>query len=282
MLYRLHSVPDSLLSPQLEAITMLRVIFLVLPICLVSASGEYQEPEEAFPSLRINNSSPGEVDQLGDLTVYRFGPASNDKWVVWGHDIFGVDSGRTKEYCEKMNTDLGVTCILPDFFRGVPPPPPFITVPTWNGQLGLDWEELLVPYLELGGAQSVGVVGTCFGSYIVIHTSASFAPFMSGGVSIHPSHPGLMQLAGEDEAETYSMISTPQFFMDTPDSVESVREGGLASTIIQTTFFDEFENPCNHGFFPRGDLSDPAVEECVNRAMEQLLDFITTYVVNNI
>ena len=43
-----------------------------------------------------------------------------------------------------------------------------------------------------------------------------------------------MQLAGEDETETYSMISTPQFFMDTPDSVESVREGGLASTIIET------------------------------------------------
>ena len=68
--------------------------------------------------------------------MHRFGPANNDKWVVWGHDIFGVDSGRTKEYCEKMNVDLGVTCILPDFFRGVPPPPPFITVPTWNGQLG--------------------------------------------------------------------------------------------------------------------------------------------------
>ena len=56
--------------------------------------------------------------------------------------------------------------------------------------LGLDWEELLVPYLEIGGAQSVGVVGTCFGSYIVMHTSASGASFMRGGVSIHPSHPG--------------------------------------------------------------------------------------------
>jgi len=259
---------------------MLSWIFLVLPIFLaISVSGEYQEPEGAYSVLWVNNSSPGEVDQLGDLTVYRFGPATNDKWVIWGHDIYGVDSGRTKEYCEKMNMDLGVTCILPDFFRGVSHPDP---LPTWNGQLGLDWEELLVPYLELSGAQSVGVVGTCFGSYIAIHTSASFATFMSGGVSIHPAHPGLMENAGEDETETYSMISTPQFFMDTPDSAESVREGGLASTIIETTLFDEFADPCNHGFFNRGDLSDPAVEECVNRAMEQLLDFMTTYVVNNI
>ena len=104
-----------------------------------------------------------------------------------------------------MNTDLGVTCILPDFFRGAEGRPD--PVPVWEGQLsritnnllklinlsalGLDWDELLVPYLEIGGAQSVGVVGTCFGSYIAIHTSASGASFMKGGVSIHPAHPGM-------------------------------------------------------------------------------------------
>ena len=135
----------------------------------------------------------------------RYGPSTNDKWVIWGHDIYGVDSGRTKEYCEKMNNDLGVTCILPDFFRGAEGRPD--PVPVWEGQLsritnnllklinlsalGLDWDELLVPYLEIGGAQSVGVVGTCFGSYIAIHTSASGASFMRGGVSIHPAHPGM-------------------------------------------------------------------------------------------
>ena len=43
-----------------------------------------------------------------------------------------------------------------------------------------------------------------------------------------------MESASEDETETYAMIDTPQFFMDTPDSAESVREGGLASTVIQT------------------------------------------------
>ena len=46
-----------------------------------------------------------------------------------------------------------------------------------------------MPYLKEGGAESVGVVGTCFGSYIVMHTSASGESFMKGGVSLHPSHP---------------------------------------------------------------------------------------------
>ena len=46
--------------------------------------------------------------------------------------------------------------------------------------------------------------------------------------------PALMGSANEDEAATYAMIDTPQYFMDTPDSAESVRAGGLASMVIET------------------------------------------------
>ena len=43
-----------------------------------------------------------------------------------------------------------------------------------------------------------------------------------------------MGSANEDEAATYAMIDTPQFFMVTPDTAETVRKGGLASIIIET------------------------------------------------
>ena len=96
--------------------------------------------------------------------------------------------------------------------------------------------------------------------------------------------------------------------MDTPDSSVNVREGGLASQIIETviisplplplllllliiiiskylslrqTFFEEFESPCDHGFFNRGDLEDPVVAECVQRGMDLTINFITQYVLNN-
>ena len=69
-----------------------------------------------------------------DKDWFRFGPANNDKWILWSHGGYGVDSGRTKEYCRKMNTDLGVTCILPDFFRGADGMPD--AMPTWSNQLG--------------------------------------------------------------------------------------------------------------------------------------------------
>ena len=108
---------------------------------------------------------------------------------MWGHDIFGPDSGRTKEYCQAMSEELGLTCIIPDFFRGAGWPD-IDPLPTWQDSLSQDWEFKLLPYLLERGAQSVAVVGTCFGSYIVIHTSADGFGLIKAGISIHPSHPG--------------------------------------------------------------------------------------------
>ena len=91
------------------------------------------EPKGGWGPLWLNQTEPdGEIDQLGDLTVrrsdlrdlhfrllsltgfflchamsghiehsknvevnlfLRYGPASNSKWVLWGHDIFGPLSG---------------------------------------------------------------------------------------------------------------------------------------------------------------------------------------------
>ena len=157
----------------------------------------------------------------------------NQRWLLWGHDIYGPESGRTREYCALIANVLGVTCIIPDFFRGEEWPKP---VPTWESGMQRDWAELLVPYLKLGGAQTVGAVGTCFGSYTVMHThsAAESEDLMVGGVSIHPSHPLLMATAGEEEKAVYQSISTPQYFMDTPDSFPSVRPGGLASNILES------------------------------------------------
>ena len=84
----------------------------------------------------------------------------------------------------------------------------------------------------------------------------------------------LMRMAGEDEAGVLSTIRSPQYFMATPDSDESCRPGGLAEQIIERTVFEEFETPCDHGFFNRGDLSDPTVAACVETALENLKHFL--------
>merc|ERR1711899_286987 len=103
---------------------------------------------------------------------------------------------------------------------------------------GIDWEEKLVPYLTEGGATSVAVVGTCFGSYtgVHIHASSFGQGFMKGGIYFHPGHPELMDFLAEDEVGAYMKITTPQAFGDTPDSSPNVRPGGIASQIIETEY----------------------------------------------
>ena len=83
-----------------------------------------------------------------------------------------------------------------------------------------------------------------------------------------------MRMAGEDEASVYSTIQSPQYFMATPDSDESCRPGGLAEQTIGRTVFEEYETPCDHGFFNRGDLAAPAVAACVETALENLKHFL--------
>jgi len=242
----------------------------------------YTEPGGAFPAVPANQTFPSQDDTIQNLKVHRYGPAQNSRWVVWGHDIFGPESGRAREYCALLASTLNLTCIIPDFFRGnIPdfiPVPGGNPIPTWADTLQRDWVELLLPYLGQAGAQQVIPVGTCYGSYVVVHAAAESGGLVTGGVSIHPSHPPLMAMNGEDEAAVYRNISSPQYFMATPGDSDTVRPGGLASSIIQTTTFDEYEAPCTHGFFTRGDLSDPAVADCVTRAMENLTNFLNTYI----
>ena len=140
-------------------------------------------------------------------------------------------------------------------------------------------------------------MGTCFGSYVVMHTAEFGGDLMAGGVSIHPSHVSMMENHGEDAAEVYSHITSPQYFMATGETSDSLRPGGLAEEILETvgggcieivarlpflqTYFDEYRFPCIHGYFNRGDLTVPGVEKCVNASMDHLITFMEAYVVGD-
>jgi len=56
-------------------------------------------PESAWNALKNVDYKPiGVVDQVGDLNIYRVGTSS--KCIIWNHDIFGVDGGRTKQMAD--------------------------------------------------------------------------------------------------------------------------------------------------------------------------------------
>lgn len=72
----------------------------------------------------------GDVFVEGDLEMYVARPGQaglGNKYVVWGHDIFGWQSGHTMQLVDRLAADTEYTVILPNLFRGEqwPPPPSF-------------------------------------------------------------------------------------------------------------------------------------------------------------
>ena len=88
-------------------------------------------------------------------------------------------------------------------------------------------------------------------------------------------HPlGLATAAVRGDELPTTVAGRPDRRLATPDSDESCRPGGLAEQTLELAVFDEYETPCDHGFFNRGDLSDPAVAACVETALEHLKHFL--------
>ena len=72
-----------------------------------------------------------------------------------------------------------------------------------KGRLQQDFLNVL-EFLKKQGCQSIGSIGTCWGSYPVIRMSSH--PDIKAGISMHPSHPGVMQNLGEDEENILKQV----------------------------------------------------------------------------
>ena len=86
--------------------------YFIALFCLFATCHAYSEPEEAFGPLAQDNSQQdaGELVVVDDLTLYVVRPTGaeyTNKAVVWGHDIFGWESGRTKEMVDQIAADTG-------------------------------------------------------------------------------------------------------------------------------------------------------------------------------
>lgn len=100
---------------------------MAILVLMASPATSLREPDGAFSRMSDDTYVPrGEVDVIGgDLPIYiaRSGLPNVGKMVVWGHDIFGWKSGRTKELVDRLAEETELNVILPDLFRGLERPP---------------------------------------------------------------------------------------------------------------------------------------------------------------
>ena len=52
----------------------------------------------------------------------------------------------------------------------------------------------------------------------------------------------------------------------------------ILSGLFLKVYIREFNSPCDHGFYNRGDLEDPLVLECVESAYAEMLALFDAYV----
>lgn len=73
-------------------------------------------PPNSWPELATDYKSVGNVTKVGDLEIYYVG--KGPKCIIWNYDIFGFDSGRTRQLCDLFAKE-GFLVVMPDFYRGV-------------------------------------------------------------------------------------------------------------------------------------------------------------------
>merc|ERR1711892_169338 len=204
-------------------------------------------PKDALGKLGTGGYvNTGKGEKGDDLELYVVG--TGPKCVIWNYDIFGFDSGRTRQTAD-LFAEAGYLVIMPDFYRGTwrdPSDPAatdvvqFIRDQTNWDKLKKEVDNIVLPFAKSKGAKSFG-------------------------------------LLGEDEKQLLSSIKCPQLFMPAGGDVESCKEGGLAEQVLGDELtITEFPD-MRHGWTVRGDMSDPAISRDVNKVVMETLDFFAKH-----
>ena len=105
-------------------------------------------------SERIRDLLQGRVEKVDDLELYFVGAGS--KCLIWNYDIFGFDSGRTRQTAD-LFAEAGYLVIIPDFYRGSyrePTAPDVVQwlkeVTNWS-KLKQTFEDIVMPFARSKG-----------------------------------------------------------------------------------------------------------------------------------
>jgi len=240
------------------------------------------EPAGALPALKIANYiQKGKVSNITDLPIYVAGEdniSQTNRAIVFIYDIGGFDSGRTREIMDNLAA-RGYFVILPDLFRGK----------SYNGDFSffswlqtLTWDSVkndlvnkVYPYLEQKGFKNWGMIGACFGGWVVMQSSIETDKVVAG-ISYHPSLQGridnsTMNTMGE-------LVKSPQLVITTMQEPDQVKPNGVMHKQLETRFsntsmFKLYPGE-DHGFVTRGNMTNSTTEIAVNESIEMTYEFL--------
>jgi len=255
----------------------------------------------------------GEVRELksedGALkcSIYVSLPSEPDgKALLILHDIFGVDSGRTKEICDNFAAE-GYVVVLPSLAKGktlsddhdpnalqgwrkvfalmgLPTTVSYIRQNTWANGVRAKLHGIVLPFMRnVLRVTSIGLVSFCWGAYPQMHLLSEDHDDIRCGVGFHPSFWVLTFAAGED-TKFLTTVNKPIFYMTACNDPSDVRSGGMIEEAmkknnpeaLEKSSFVTFKEMV-HGWVNRGDLKVEKVQRDYKIAIDNARNFFKAH-----
>ena len=229
----------------------------------------------------------GKVVELPGVTVYATG-SSESNLVFFFSDIWGWNSGRVRALADDL-AQTGVTVLVPKLLTlleegtdGEGLPPNFDLTARWND---------LVPFLHANGIEAikdklaalgeyakgfkkVTAAGFCYGGWVAAKAQALGLIKLDAIAMFHPSLK-LEGIYGRNTVELAEAVKVPVLLAPGNNDEDEFRPNGAYYKALNIdTFYDA---PAAHGWFIRGDISDPAIKAVVEKSFELLNAFLCKF-----
>jgi len=232
----------------------------------------------------------GTMTTHNGLEMYISGHPSPNVVIVLP-EVWGIASGRLRHIADLL-ASRGFFAILPKVQPGSPHggwendgygAPIDDGFFPWIGA-ELNWEktkpriEAVLAYAKSQGAKKIGLIGFCWGSWVVFKTAAEFPNDITCGVNCHPSVRIEEMAFKRSQNELCESIKCPMAVFPAGNDPENCKQGGDFQKILEKK---DFGKDClfvdfpemEHGWASRGDDTKPNVKRDVDKVLGLSLDF---------
>lgn len=246
-------------------------------------------PPSAWPALAPDANCAGKVEQVQGVDVYRTTGGckepAKDKVIYHFYDIFGLEGGRSRQFCDTLAELFKCEVIFID--GNVIDGKKMIMNPNEMDKVveflaSIPWAKMkdnyykVVDELEKGQTRSIAMTSTCWGTvahYKLAGTEGSSHEWharIKVGATWHPS----LQVVGfekEDPLEVGKGVASPQLVCPCKDD-DAMYDGPLIDVLPKGTKRSDYRDQA-HGFIVRGDPKDEAVKARITEAVTETYDF---------
>jgi len=239
-----------------------------------------------LPFLAPDYAHAGGVVEAAGTEFYSSGEDSAKALIVVP-DIYGWNGGRTRNIADYY-AKAGYLVVIPKLLT--PPVNGGTDGDGWPAE-GIDWSTFIPSlqtfsweasfkpkiaackeYLVSRGAKRIGMIGFCFGGFVVCKTLAdpSLNDIFVGGASPHPSIQLEKNAYGGSVEELCAAVSQPMLLLPAGSDSEEYDAG--KSWCPPKGESIRFPDQA-HGWVPRGDMSDPVQAAAVQSALDHMTAF---------